>query len=128
MADTAKQQVGKLGEDKAAEFLVKQGYFIVARNYWRKYGEIDIVAKKGNELRFVEVKTVTRVTVLVGDEYEPEDNLHPWKRGRLRRIINTYLLAEQVPEEVDWYVDAISVYLDYNGQELKIEWLKDILL
>jgi putative endonuclease len=128
MADTAKQQVGKLGEEVAANFLLQQGYQIVDRNYWQKWGEIDIVAKKGAELRFVEVKTVTRGTLLVGDTYEPEDNLHPWKLRRLARVIETYLAAKKIPDEVDWQVDAISVYLDHNGQELKIEWLKDILL
>jgi Holliday junction resolvase-like predicted endonuclease len=76
----------------------------------------------------VEVKTVTRGTLLVGDTYEPEDNLHPWKLRRLARVIETYLAAKKIPDEVDWQVDAISVYLDHNGQELKIEWLKDILL
>jgi putative endonuclease len=128
MADTPKQHVGKIGEHLAAQFLIKQGYEIIERNYWRKWGEIDIVAKKGDELRFVEVKTVTRVTLPVGDDYEPEDNLHPWKRQRLSRIINTYLASEYISDDIEWQIDAICVYIDHNGQELKIEWLKDILL
>jgi Holliday junction resolvase-like predicted endonuclease len=51
--------VGKIGEDTAARFLVKQGFMIVERNYWKKYGEIDIVAKKKGVIHFVEVKTVS---------------------------------------------------------------------
>jgi Holliday junction resolvase-like predicted endonuclease len=59
MATTEKRKTGDLGEDIAERFLMKQGYRIVERNYLRKWGEIDIIAKKDGKLYFVEVKTVT---------------------------------------------------------------------
>jgi Holliday junction resolvase-like predicted endonuclease len=71
MAITEKRKTGNLGEDIAAMFLMKHGFGIIERNYLRKWGEIDIVAKKGGVLHFVEVKTVscgTRGTV-------PHENL-----------------------------------------------------
>lgn len=138
-----KAKIGQIGENLACVFLTKHGYTVIDRNYWQKWGEIDIVAQKvaGNlpdgkvgktDLRFVEVKTVSREKFLPGD-YEPEDNMHPWKRQRLRRVIETYLLEKEEAgeldeEKVDWQVDAIAVYLDKEGNELRIEWLEDIVL
>lgn len=48
---------GKLGEDAAVNFLEKYGYKICARNFRGRWGEIDIVAKDGDCIVFVEVKT-----------------------------------------------------------------------
>lgn len=62
MAKTEKRKTGDLGEDIAERFLVKRGFKILERNYLRKWGEIDIIAKKGGKLCFVEVKTVSCVT------------------------------------------------------------------
>ena len=49
--------LGKFGEDYAADQLKKSGYKILNRNYRTKFGEIDIIAQKKNEIIFVEVKT-----------------------------------------------------------------------
>lgn len=50
--------VGNAGEEKACLFLEKTGYEIIARNWRTRRGEIDIVARKGDMLVFVEVKTL----------------------------------------------------------------------
>lgn len=122
---TPKQVVGERGEDIACNFLIKNGYKILDRNYLEKWGEIDVVAQKGNEIRFIEVKTVTRERFVEGD-YQPEDNIHPWKIKRLYRTIETYLLRKGIDDEVDWQLDAIAVYLNGRGEALKIEHLEDI--
>lgn len=59
MSITEKRKTGDLGENIVGMFLVKQGFKIAERNYLRKWGEIDIIAKKGDTLYFVEVKTVS---------------------------------------------------------------------
>ena len=129
---TSKQVVGDRGEEIACDFLKKQGYKIRDRNYLEKWGELDIVAQKGNEIRFVEVKTVSRLRQGYGgqardnNDYEPEDNIHPWKIKRLYRTIETYLLRKGIDDEVDWQLDAIAVYLNSGGEVLKIEHLEDI--
>ncbi len=51
-----KQQAGKQGEDMVVQHLKTQGFTIHARNYRKRYGEIDLIAQKGNVLAFVEVK------------------------------------------------------------------------
>ena len=53
----ARQRLGKKGEDAACTYLERKGYVICRRNYRCRYGEIDIIAAKGGELSFVEVKT-----------------------------------------------------------------------
>ena len=130
MSKTNKQTIGKKGEDLAVIFFKKQNYEILERNYWQKWGEIDIVAKKHGVIHFVEVKTVSRdkLSDERSDRYEREDNLHLWKRQRFGRVIETYLLDKEVGDEVDWQVDAISVYLDRAGQLLKIDYLPNITL
>jgi len=55
----ANQRLGRYGETLAAGFLLKQGYHIIQRNFRCRSGEIDIVAIKGGNLVFCEVKTRT---------------------------------------------------------------------
>ncbi|CAG0930904.1 partial hypothetical protein, partial [Planctomycetaceae bacterium] len=52
-----KLAIGKQGEDEAAAFLEGKGYAVLERNYRCRYGEIDIVARDGRTVVFVEVKT-----------------------------------------------------------------------
>ena len=53
------QKIGEIGEDIAEKFLMKSGFTIVERNYTRKWGEIDIIAKKRGVVCFFEVKSVS---------------------------------------------------------------------
>lgn len=53
-------KIGKYGENLAADFLEKNGYVVIDRNYkFSRYGEIDIIAKEKEDLCFIEVKTRT---------------------------------------------------------------------
>jgi putative endonuclease len=126
------KQIGQLGEDLACRFLVKYGFDIVERNYWKKCGEIDIVAKKGNKLHFVEVKSVSREinpeVPYKEDSFRPEDNLHPWKLQRLAKVIQVYLIEKDVSDETLWQFDVITVYLDTKRLKTKILLLEDVTL
>ena len=57
MAEDARQALGKNGEDQACRELERRGYVILARRYRLRMGEIDIVARDGQTVVFVEVKT-----------------------------------------------------------------------
>ena len=67
---TEKQIIGDLGEHFAANYLTSRHFVIKEKNYRKKWGELDIIAEKDSELRFVEVKSVvtrgpvSRVTLL----------------------------------------------------------------
>jgi putative endonuclease len=121
------QRTGEIGEHLAVRYLENHGYKIIERNYTRKWGEIDIIATKGDLLLFVEVKskTVSGFDDYI-DSYRPEDNMHPWKLQRLSRTIQTYL-AEHT-ETGDWQFDLIVVKINQNSNEAKISLLENIIL
>ena len=122
---TEKRRVGDLGEDIAARFLVKQGFSIVERNFWKPFGEIDIIAKSGSVLHFVEVKTVSRITSL-RDGYRPEDNIHAAKLKRIGRTLQAYLFEQKMDPE--WVFDVITVELDHEEKTAKVHFLKNLIL
>lgn len=129
---TDKQIVGAKGEDFAVEYLRSLDHKILDRNYYKQWGEIDIVSNKGKTLHFVEVKTVTRnigkVTYETQDNYRAEDNMHPWKLQRMSRIIQSYLIDKDVSGETEWQFDLITVLMDKDYNLIKIDLLEDIVL
>lgn len=60
VACTVRRKAGDKGENLVAEFLQKQGYTLLARNYTKRTGEIDLIATRGEIVAFVEVKARTK--------------------------------------------------------------------
>jgi putative endonuclease len=130
---TDKQKLGQIGEDLACQYLENNGYKVVERNYLKKWGEIDIIAKKSGKLHFIEVKSVSRemsggVIHETNDSFRAEDNMHPWKLQRLGRAIQSYLLDRDVPDNVDWQFDVATVYIDQGRGLHKVLMLEDVVL
>lgn len=133
---TQKRKTGDIGENIACRFLMKRGFEIIEQNYNKKWGEIDIISRKGQKLHFIEVKSVTRDSLKhvspETDAYRPEDNLHPWKLKRLSRVIQTYLLSydrnKDVTHETDWQFDVIVTYLDIKNLQAKVNYMEDIII
>ncbi len=84
--------LGRAGEDIASDYLEKKGYEIVARGFSLFRGEIDIVARDGETIVFVEVKA--RADVSHG---RPEESVTPGKRRQIRRIAQGYLVTHPAP-------------------------------
>jgi len=120
-----KRKIGDIGEQIVAVYLETKGFRVLERNYLRKWGEIDIVAEKGQLLSFIEVKSVSREP---GKGYRPEENMHPAKLKRLHRVIQTYLLDRKVPDSREWRVDVACVYLDFSTRKAKVEMLENVIL
>lgn len=121
-------EIGALGEDIACTFLVKRGLRVVERNYWRKWGEIDVVTRDTLGItHFVEVKSTgkdyTCNTTI--DDWRPEEMLHGNKIRRLRRVIQTYILQYDVDE---WVFDVVVVYLNKKTRIAKCKYIEDIVL
>jgi len=125
---TNKRKLGDIGENIACDFLRKRGFVILERNYLRKWGEIDIIARKGEIIRFIEVKSVSCVTLseVSQETYRPEENMHPWKLKRLGRVIQTYLLHRKL--ECDWQLDLITVKLDTQTRKARVEMIENIII
>ena len=96
---SVRKNFGTYGEELVAQDLQKQGYAIVARNYKKRFGEIDLIAQKNDELLFVEVKTRKN------DYIEPENLISP---AQQRKIIATAMayVAEYDLVEYIWRFDA----------------------
>ncbi len=130
---TQKQIIGALGEEIASKFLIGKGFKIITRNYRKKFGEIDVIAKKSGKVHFVEVKTVSRenlreVRPETDDVFRPEDNMHPWKLKRLSRTIQVYLFEVGQDQESDWQFDVVTVFLDEKNKLARVKFLEDIIL
>jgi len=123
-------KTGSLGEDIAVRFIENKGLDVKERNYWKPYGEIDIIARENNKTIFVEVKTVSceinQSNVTQETHIQPEDNMHPQKIKKLRRIIEAYLLDHK--DIHVWRFDLLCVFLDQKNKKSRIKWIKDIIL
>ena len=109
-------ELGKLGEEMAVEYLQKNGYDILETNWIFQKAEIDILAKKENILAVVEVKT--RSTVDFG---LPQDFVKPKKIQLLVKAVNAYVIENDLEIEVRFDIIAISK----NWQNFVIEHLTD---
>lgn len=128
---THKQKIGTIGENIAVKHIVKLNFKIIERNYRKKWGEIDIIAKKDSILHFIEVKSVSYETFSKNVSYEtslPEDNIHYWKRKRLSRVIQSYLLEKSVSYETEWQIDALAVFINLKSMKAKIRFTENIIL
>ncbi len=128
---TIKRKIGDRGEDIACRYLENRGFRIITRNYLKPYGEIDIVALKGCEYHFIEVKTVSREigkgSVIHETGYRPEDNIHRWKIERLSRVIQAYLLERNLYDEL-WIFDVISIYLDLKSGRAAVHFIENVII
>jgi putative endonuclease len=135
---TQKQIVGEHGENILVKHLVKQKYKIFDRNYRKKWGEIDVVARKGEVIHFFEVKSESvRSLSMFHMKHltNPEENVHFWKRQRLARAVQTWLMENEkyVSRETDqaepeWQVDVAAVFMDFDKRRARIRITENITL
>ncbi len=112
--ESERKRRGRIGEEIASKFLESKGFKIVERNYRRPWGEIDIIAEKGNELRFVEVKAVSREIpeghVTREIDYRPEEMVQHSKLVKLARTATLYM--ESKKDRREFQIDVVGVIMD----------------
>ena len=98
--------LGKRGEDAAAKFLERHGYEIIVRNWTCSAGEADIIARDGDALVFVEVKTRSNT-----EKGLPEEAITTAKRKRYEKIAVSFLKGFDLDEADDVQVrfDVVSI-------------------
>ena len=101
--------LGQQGEELACRRLRQRGYAVLARRYRTRYGEIDIVARDGDTMVFVEVKT--RKTASCG---APAEAVTPLKRRRLASMASDYL-ARHPPDARGVRFDVVAIRVDGDG-------------
>jgi len=114
-----KIRIGRYGENLAAQFLARNGVEIIDRNFYTRYGEIDLIARLGDEILFVEVKTRT------GNDFGyPEEAVDSQKIKHLVKAIEIYLDNKRL--SAFWRLDAISVEINTSRKTAKIRWFKNL--
>jgi putative endonuclease len=113
-------QLGRWGENVAFQYLIDQGCSTMERNVRTPDGEIDIVARAGDELIFVEVKT-RRSTV----HSYPEESVSEEKLEHLESAAGWYLLRHPEYED-NWRLDVISVIGFPGGASPRIDWFDHV--
>jgi len=104
---------GDAAEQRACSFLEEKGFIIEDRNFYSRFGELDIIAKKGDVLHFVEVKS--------GEDYELAiQNITPTKLSRLIKTAAFYINKAQY--DGSYCFDAVIV------TPLRVELLENITL
>lgn len=109
-------EFGKLGEQKAVDFLLGIGYEILFRNYRYLKAEVDIIAKKGEELAIIEVKSRT-----TGFFTAISDTITPKKIKLLTMAADHYVLEKELDVQVRF--DIITIIK--KGEKFEVEHLKD---
>jgi putative endonuclease len=125
-------EIGKIGEDLASKWLTKKGFTIIDRNYSRKWGEIDIVARETTgRVHFVEVKSVSYETrrqlewAVTHETYRPEDNVHANKQRRLKKAIQTWILDKRYKGQ--FQIDIITVRIVLDERFARVNYLDDVV-
>lgn len=113
----ARSALARIGEEAAARALLDRGYRIIERNYRSRGGEIDLIARQGNELVFVEVKARTRT-----DYGTPAQGVTRAKERKLIGLADSYV-AGRVRREVRWRFDIVEVYLTPAGKVTQVNVL-----
>ena len=117
MSKQQNKTTGNKGERLASEFLQVKGYKILARNFYNKWGEVDIIARDREVVVFVEVKTKTT------DQYgDPWEMVNSWKIEQVKRM------GELWCREFGWEgrvrLDVVGVYL--NEMEPRFEHWENV--
>ena len=110
-----KDLLGRKGEEAAARHLASLGYTIRARNVRTPYGEVDLIAVRGESTVFVEVKTRRSRTYGL-----PEEGVTARKRRRLTASAQ-YYLQDHGLSATPWRIDVVAVECDRAGTVKRIE-------
>lgn len=109
-------ELGKKGEQLAVDFLWNKGYKIIERNYRFEKAEVDIIAKKGEILAVIEVKTRSS-----SDFGNPQDFVKPKQIKNLVKAVDEYVNLNNLDVEVRF--DIVAIVKENNGYN--IEHLED---
>ncbi len=107
--DVHKKLLGKRGERLAEQYLKKQGYTLVKRNYKTPYGEADLVFTQGDEIVFVEVKTRTSASFATAKQAVNHE-----KQARYRKIALHYGKGT----EPNARFDVVEIYATEDGYQI----------
>jgi putative endonuclease len=110
--------IGQQGEARARRYFRKNGYQVLAQNYQRRFGEIDLIVEKDRAITFVEVRY--RRSIEFG---LPQETVIKRKQAKIRKVATQFLVENNIWNKVDCHFDIISIY-EVEGRE-RIEHIRD---
>jgi len=114
-----KRSLGRRGEKIAVAHLQDQGYSILDRNWRCSAGELDIVAREGETLTFVEVRTRR------GNRFgSAEESITPAKQAKLVELAQTYLQEHSLSDQA-WRIDVVAVEMDRRGEVKRLNLIRN---
>ncbi len=126
------KKIGDLGEKIAQKYLHDSGFVIVGTNFWRKWGEIDIIAKdKQGVLRFVEVKSVSYETItdleyaVTHETWQPEEQVHARKLRQIEKTIASWI-TEQSYDGL-WQIDVLAVKMVIPEKYASVSFIENVV-
>ncbi len=126
------KQTGALGEQIAVNYLKNKGFSILETNYWRKWGEIDIIAEKQGIIHFVEVKTVSHETkqalrsAVARGTWRPEELVHHRKIHQIHKALETWISENRYDGE--WQIDVAAVRIVPRETYATVNFIENIIL
>jgi len=106
--------LGKTGEDLACAELERRGYAILARRYRRRGGEIDIIARDGQTMVFIEVKARE------GHDFgEPAEAVTAFKRRRITQLAADYMARRRRPD-CPCRFDVVSIHFESGRPRIEV--------
>jgi putative endonuclease len=112
------QQLGVWGEELAEEYLMKNGYKILEKNYKNNYGEIDIITKRKGVIVFIEVKTRSSRSFGL-----PEEAVNKNKAEKLIKASEKYILDNKI--KINYQIDVIAIEKDSISEKIDLRHLKN---
>lgn len=119
-----KKTIGSWGEELVMDYLRKRHYHILAKNYQKPWGEIDLIAEKEGVIIFCEVKTNSKHQ---GVGFSPERRVNPKKARHILRTAKIFLNSHYAGKEKEWRLDIISVTLDQFNRQAVIRHFKNAI-
>lgn len=119
LADT-RRHLGDFGESVVAAYLARRGYAILERKWRCSVGEVDLIARHGDQVVFLEVRT--RRGAMRGSA---EESITPTKQQRLIALAYAYLDTYCLSDTTPWRIDVVAVEVDRAGRVTHLNHIRN---
>ena len=126
------KETGDLGERVACKYLKTKGLTILERNFLKKWGEVDIVARETGKVHFIEVKTVSYETKDALDKavshgtWRPEEQVHEFKLHQIHKALETWISENSY--KGDWQIDVVAIRLVTREKYASVNYIENIIV
>lgn len=120
------KKIGAIGEKAAEDWLRKKDYQILERNFYTRFGEIDIIVREKRKDRILPKTVFVEVKTKSGDQYgEPWEMVGRKKLRQVQMMAQVYLTKNGLGE-IPCRIDVVGVWLDRERQVEKIEHWENV--